>query len=74
MPKYPELKYRQVVQLLKDFGVEIVRIKGSKHACRNRDGHKFTFDLHPSQSAWPVLVKAAGKARRDRRRRFREMA
>ncbi|MEW6274914.1 MAG: type II toxin-antitoxin system HicA family toxin [Bacillota bacterium] len=61
MPKYPELKYRQVIQLLKDFGVEIVRIKGSKHACRNRYGHKFTFDLHPSQSAWPVLVKALVK-------------
>ncbi len=61
MHKYPELKYRQVIQLLQDFDVKIVRIKGSKHACLNREGHKFTFDLHPSQAAWPVLVKALVK-------------
>ncbi len=61
MHKYPELKYRQVIQLLQDFDVKIVRIKGSRHACLNREGHKFTFDLHPSQAAWPVLVKALVK-------------
>ncbi|MCL6447540.1 MAG: type II toxin-antitoxin system HicA family toxin [Armatimonadetes bacterium] len=61
MHKYPELKYRQVIQLLQDFDVKIVRIKGSRHACLNRGGHKFTFDLHPSQAAWPVLVKALVK-------------
>lgn len=61
MSKYPELKYRQVLQLLQDFGVKIVRMKGSKHACISRQGHKFTFDLHPSQSAWPVLVRALVK-------------
>ncbi|BCV21968.1 type II toxin-antitoxin system HicA family toxin [Moorella sp. Hama-1] len=61
MAKYPELKYRQVLQLLQDFGVRIVRMKGSKHACLNSKGHKFTFDLHPSQAAWPVLVKALVK-------------
>jgi len=58
MAKYLELKYRQVLQLLQDFDVRIVRMKGSKHACLNSEGHKFTFDLHPSQAAWPVLVKA----------------
>ncbi|TDA68884.1 MAG: addiction module toxin, HicA family [Clostridia bacterium] len=59
--KYPELKYRRVLRLLQDFGVEIVRMKGSKHACISHDGHKFTFDLHPSQSAWPALVRALVK-------------
>ncbi len=61
MAKYPELNYRQVMQLLHDFDVRIVRMKGSKHACVNSEGHKFTFDLHPSQAAWPILVKALVK-------------
>jgi len=39
MSKYPELKYRQVLQLMQDFGVKIVRMKGSRHACISRQGH-----------------------------------
>lgn len=72
MPKYPELKYHQVLQLLRDFEVKIVRIKGSKHACQNRYGHKFTFDLHPSQSAWPVLVRALVKRARISEEEFQD--
>lgn len=61
MGKYPVLKPRQVVSILKSLGFEEVRQKGSHKQFRHIDGRITTVPFHKGRDISPILLRQIGK-------------
>ena len=57
MGKYPVLRPREVVKILKQLGFEEVRQKGSHKQFRHPDGRCTTVPFHPGRDISPILLR-----------------
>jgi len=46
MPKLPRLKGKELIQILKRHGFELLRIRGSHHSMRHEDGRYTVVPVH----------------------------
>jgi len=60
-PKLPVLKPREVTQILKAFGFEEVRQRGSHKQYRHSDGRCTTVPYHPGRDISPILLSQIAK-------------
>ena len=56
MPRIPRLKGKEVVSVLKKFGFEVTRIKGSHHILKHPDGRSTVVPVHSGEIIGPGLL------------------
>jgi predicted RNA binding protein YcfA (HicA-like mRNA interferase family) len=56
MSKLPRLTGKQVIRVLKNFGFEISRIKGSHYILRHSDGRMTVVPVHSNEIIGPGLL------------------
>jgi len=59
--KYPVLKPREVVKILKSLGFQEVRQRGSHKQFRHTDGRITTVPVHKSRDISPILLRQIAK-------------
>ena len=57
MPKYPVLRAREVIGILKKFGFAQVRQRGSHRQFRHPDGRQTTVPDHRGRDVSPALTR-----------------
>jgi predicted RNA binding protein YcfA (HicA-like mRNA interferase family) len=57
MPKLRKLKGREVIKVLKDHGLNVIRIKGSHHFLRHADGRCTVVPVHAGETLGPGLLR-----------------
>lgn len=61
MSKYPVLKPREVVKILKQLGFQEVRQRGSHKQFRHTDGRITTVPFHKGRDISPILLRQIAK-------------
>lgn len=56
MAKSPKLSGKNLIRLLKSLGFEVVRIKGSHHILKHKDGRMTVVPVHTSEIIGPGLL------------------
>lgn len=56
MPRLPRLRGREVIAALRRAGFEVLRIKGSHHFMRHRDGRRTVVPVHTGETIGPGLL------------------
>jgi len=56
MAKSPKLSGKNLIKLLKSLGFEVVRIKGSHHILKHKDGRMTVVPVHPNEIIGPGLL------------------
>lgn len=56
MPKLPRLTGKQLIRVLKKFGFEISRIKGSHNILKHSDGRMTVVPVHSNEIIGPGLL------------------
>ena len=56
MSKAPSLKGKNLISLLKKFGFSVIRIKGSHHFLRHKDGRCTSVPIHSGEEIGPGLL------------------
>jgi predicted RNA binding protein YcfA (HicA-like mRNA interferase family) len=49
MPRLPRLNGRELIQILKIYGFEVIRIRGSHHSLRHPDGRYTVVPVHSGE-------------------------
>ena len=62
MPRIPRLRGRDILAALKCAGFDVIRVKGSHHFLRHRDGRTTVIPVHAGEVIGPGLF---GKILRD---------
>jgi len=62
MPRLPRLRGRAVIAALSRAGFEVLRVKGSDHFLRHRDGRTTVVPVHSGETIGPGLL---GKILKD---------
>ncbi|MBF0158265.1 MAG: type II toxin-antitoxin system HicA family toxin [Magnetococcales bacterium] len=57
MGRVPPLAARDMASLLRAWGFELVRQRGSHQQWRHADGRQTTIPVHPGQDVSPILVR-----------------
>jgi predicted RNA binding protein YcfA (HicA-like mRNA interferase family) len=50
MSNYPSIDGKRLIKILRKFGFEVVRIKGSHHFVRHPDGRSTVIPLHSNET------------------------
>ena len=50
MSRFPTIKGTELIRILRKFGFEVVRIKGSHHLLRHRDGRSTAVPVHRGET------------------------
>ncbi len=58
---YPVLKPQQIIKILKSFGFQEVRQKGSHKQFRHDDGRVTTVPFHKGRDISPILLRQIAK-------------
>lgn len=61
MSKYPVLKPREVVNILKSLNFQEVRQRGSHKQFRHNDGRATTIPFHKGRDISPILLRQIAK-------------
>lgn len=61
MGKYPVLKTREVVKIIKSLGFQEVRQRGSHKQFRHNDGRTTTVPFHKGRDISPILLRQIAK-------------
>lgn len=56
MTRLPRLTGREMIAALRQLGFEIVRVRGSHHILRHRDGRATVVPLHAGETLGPGLL------------------
>ena len=56
MKKYPRLTGKRLIKILKSFGFEVKRIKGSHHILKNSEGKVTVIPVHTNEIIGPGLL------------------
>lgn len=49
MPRLPRLKGKELIEILKNHGFKLVRIRGSHHSMKHRDGRYTVVPVHAGE-------------------------
>lgn len=58
MPKLPHISGRQLIAILRRFGFDVVRVKGSHHFLRHADGRCTVVPVHAGETIGAGLLLA----------------
>ena len=58
MSRYPALSGKQPLLALQRMGFELIRVRGSHHFLRHRDGRKTVVPVHSSEIIGPGLLNS----------------
>lgn len=61
MGRIPPLPSREVATLLRAWGFEVVRQRGSHQQWRHADGRQTTLPVHPGRDISPILIRQIAK-------------
>ncbi|MBF0296303.1 MAG: type II toxin-antitoxin system HicA family toxin [Magnetococcales bacterium] len=61
MGRIPPLSSREVAVLLRAWGLQMVRQRGSHQQWRHADGRQTTLSVHPGRDISPILIQQIAK-------------
>jgi len=56
MAKLPRISGKKIISVLKKFGFEIIRVKGSHNFLRHKDGRSTVVPVHSNETIGPGLM------------------
>ena len=56
MTRAPRLKGRELINILGQYGFEVIRVRGSHHFLRHEDGRVTVVPVHASETIGPGLL------------------
>ena len=59
--KYPKLTGKELIKILRKYGFEVTRIRGSHHFLKHSDGRATVVPVHRGESVGPGLLNKISK-------------